>query len=164
MGDDIGKRKYKEKIKMGKFFKNGIFLLFIILLLSVQLSAIAQNSMIPNDSMRFSIVFTSYNPIEDSAYHPLKFHIIIENTPSQTILDHYAQMDTSMIFSLLDNPKYDWATNLVLYSIYGFNADVFFAFDIKTREDWIGYFQDKDLAMWRDFFKRRKETQSTKIE
>lgn len=156
MENDIGKRKYKEIIKKGIFFKKGVLLLFIILLLSVPVRTIAQNPTIQNDSIRFSMVFTSYNLVEDTVYHPMKFHIIIENRPRQVILDHYAQMDTSMIFSLLDDPRYDWATNLVLYSIYDVNAHMFFAFDVKTREDWIGYFQDEDKAMWHDFFYRRE--------
>ena len=92
----------------------------------------------------------------------MKYHILIENQPNQIILDHYAQMDTSMIFSLLGDKNYDWATNLILYNLYDINAYMFFAFEIKTREDWIGYFQDKDIAMWHDFFKRKEETQSTK--
>lgn len=100
----------------------------------------------------------------DSVYSPMKYHIFIENQPKQIILDYYAQMDTSMIFSLLDDKNYDWATNLILYDLYGINAHLLYAFDIKTREDWLGFSQDKDIVMWHDFFKRRKETQSTKIE
>lgn len=141
---------------MEKYFKNRKSWLFIILLLSVWVRTIAQNPIIQNDSIHFSMFFTSYNLIEDSVYRPMKFHILVENQPKETIFDYYAQMDTSMIFSLLDNPKYDWATNLILYSLYDVNADMFFAFDIKTHEDWIGYFQNKDTAMWHDFFNRRE--------
>ena len=79
------------------------------------------------------MAFTSYSVL-DSVYSPMKYHILIENQPNQIILDHYAQMDTSMIFSLLGDKNYDWATNLILYNLYDINAYMFFAFEIKTRE------------------------------
>ena len=123
--------------------------------------AVAQSPAIQNDTMKFILTFTSYSVL-DSVYSPMKFHILIENQPKEIILDHYAQMDTSMIFSLLDNPKYDWATNLVLYCLYDVNADMFFAFDIKAREDWLGYFRNKDIAMWHDFFKHMVENKASR--
>jgi len=124
---------------------------------------VAQCPIIQNDTMQFTMSFTSYSVL-DSVYSPMKFHILINNQPRQIILDHYAQMDTSMIFSLLNNPKYDWATNLVLYSLYDIDANMFFAFDIVTREDWIGYFRDKDIAMWHDFFNHRVRSTKHQVE
>lgn len=163
MENDTEKRNYKEIIKKGKIFKKCIFLLFIIMLLSVPIRTKAQNPIIQNNSIQFTMTFTSYSVL-DSVYSPMKYHILIENQPRQIILDYYAQMDTSMIFSLLDDKNYDWATNLILYDLYDLNAHLLYAFDIKAREDWLGFFQDKDIAMWHDFFKRKKEAQSTKVE
>ena len=145
----------REKQSMGSF-KHIVSFFLVFLFMHNSMRAVAQSPIIRNDAIRFTMTFTSYSVL-DSVYSPMKYHILIENQPGQIILDHYAQMDTSLIFSLLDDKNYDWATNLILYSLYDVNAHILYAFDIKTREDWIGYFQDKDIVMWHNFFKRRKE-------
>ena len=104
------------------------------------------------------MAFTSYSVL-DSVYSPMKYHILIENQPKQILLDHYAQMDTSMIFSLLNDPNYDWATNLILYNLYDINALFFAAFDIMTREDWLGYSKKRDIDLWKDFFQFKQTTE-----
>ncbi|MBO7647519.1 MAG: hypothetical protein J6S56_05420 [Bacteroidales bacterium] len=162
-GKALEKLKLRERNKVKEVSKYIISAFLVVLFLHGRMCVVAQSPTIQNDEVLFSLVFTSYSVL-DSIYSPMKFHVLIENHPKQMILDHYAQMDTSMLFSLLDNPKYDWATNLVLYNVYDVDASMFFAFDIKTREDWINYFQDKDTTMWHDFFKHRKGTQSIKVE
>ena len=137
---------------MKKVFKHIVPIVFVILLMNAKVFAMAQNLIIHNDSIQFKLVLTTYNPVEDTVYTPMKYHILIENQPKQIILDHYAQMDTPMIFSLLNNPDYDWATNLILYNIYDIDAIFFSAFDIMTRENWLGYFQNRDISMWKEFF------------
>ena len=143
--------KYGEKNKVRAVSKYVTPVFLVVLLLNSRICTEAQSPIIHNDSIRFTMAFTSYSVL-DSVYSPMKYHILIENQPNQIILDHYAQMDTSMIFSLLGDKNYDWATNLILYNLYDINAYMFFAFEIKTREDWIGYFQERDLALWKAFF------------
>ena len=162
-GKTLENLKYRERDKVREVSKYIVSIFLVVLLLPNNMRVIAQNPIIQNDTMRFTMTFTSYSVL-DSVYSPMKYHILIENQPKQIILDHYAQMDTSMIFSLLGDKSYDWATNLILYDLYDINAHLLYAFDIKTREDWLGFFQDKDIVMWHDFFKRRKDTQSTKVE
>lgn len=137
---------------MKKVFKHIVPIVFLILSMNARTCVMAQNPIMQNDSIGFKLALTTYNPVEDTAYIPMKYHILIENQPKQIILDHYAQMDTSMIFSLLNNPDYDWATNLILYNIYDIDAIFFSAFDIMTRENWLGYFQNRDISMWKEFF------------
>lgn len=161
MGNRSGINKYKGRNKVETVFKYLSSIFLVLLLLHNSMRAIAQSPIIRNDTIRFDMLFTSYSVL-DSVYSPMKFHVLIDNQPQQFILDYYAQMDTSMIFSLLDDTNYDWAANLILYNIYDIDAHLFYTFDVKTREDWLGYFQDKDIAMWHDFFKRKEETQSTK--
>lgn len=137
---------------MKKVFKHIVPIVFLILSMNARTCVMAQNPIMQNDSIWFKLALTTYNPVEDTVYTPMKYHILIENQPKQIILDHYAQMDTSMIFSLLNNPDYDWATNLILYNIYDIDAIFFSAFDIMTRENWLGYFQNRDISMWKEFF------------
>lgn len=150
---------YKERNKVKKVFKHAVPIVFVILLMNAKVFAVAQNLIIHNDSIQFKLVLTTYNPVEDTVYTPMKYHILIENQPKQIILDHYAQMDTSKIFSLLANPECDWATTIILYNLYDINALFFSAFDIMTREDWLGYFQKRDIAMWKEFFQFKQTTE-----
>lgn len=138
MGNNLETLNYKGKIKLEMLFKHLIPLFLVALLLYSGTCAEAQSLITHNDSIRFTMAFTSYSVL-DSVYSPMKYHILIENQPKQILLDHYAQMGTSMIFSLLNDPNYDWATNLILYNLYDINALFFAAFDIMTREDWLGY-------------------------
>ncbi len=160
MGNRSGINKYKGRNKVETVFKSMCSIFLFLLFLQNNMPAIAQTPIIRNDTIRFDMSFTSYSVL-DSVYSPMKYHILIENQPKQILLDHYAQMDTSMIFSLLNDPNYDWATNLILYNLYDINALFFAAFDIMTREDWLGYFKDEDIAMWHDFFRHKKDIQST---
>ncbi len=162
-GKKLENFKYRERNKARAVYRHIVAIFLVFLFLHNSMRAVAQSPIIQNSTIRFNMTFTSYSVL-DSVYSPMKYHIFIENQPKQIILDYYAQMDTSMIFSLLDDKNYDWATNLILYDLYGINAHLLYAFDIKAREDWLGFFQDKDIAMWHDFFKRKKEAQSTKVE
>ena len=162
-GKKLENLKYRERYKVRTVSKYIVSIFLVVLSLQNGMRAVAQSPMIQNDSMRFTMTFTSYSVL-DSTYTPMKYHILIENQPKQIILDHYAQMDTSMIFSLLGDKNYDWATNLILYNLFDIDAHLLYAFDIRTREDWLGFFQDQDIVMWHDFFRHRKETQGTKIE
>ena len=142
----------QERNKVKKVFKLILPIVFLILSMNARTCVMAQNPIMQNDSIGFKLALTTFNPLEDTVYTPMKYHILIENQSKQIILDHYAQMDTSKILSLLNNPDYDWATNLILYNIYDVDAIFFSAFDIMTREDWLGYFQNRDIAMWKEFF------------
>ena len=103
-----------------------------------------------------------YGDIVGSIYEYNQTKVIKSINPDTLITkESFYSDDTILTIAILDailgDKNYDWATNLILYSLYDVNAHLLYAFDIKTREDWIGYFQDKDIVMWHDFFKRRKE-------
>ena len=55
---------------------------------------------------------------------------------------------------LLNNPKSDWAANLILYQLYEKDAILFSK--IKKREDWIGFRKDEDIEYWKTFLTMAK--------
>lgn len=144
---------------MKKTFNQILALVLVLLFSFSKLNTAAQNTIIPNDSVNFAIAFTSFSLL-DSVYAPIKWLILTETACDKFALNNYAKMDTTTIFSLLDNPDYDWATNLLLFDLYDVNALFFSAFNIKTRADWLEYFKEQDINLWRAFFTGDAHTQA----
>lgn len=151
--------KYEEKIKVERLHYKTFAIAFVLLLSFTKTSVVAQSPIITNDSIQFKIAFTSFSLL-DSVYAPMKWHVLAEACSDEIQFDYYAKLDTTTIFSLLNDPAFDWATNLILYNLYDMNALLINAFHIKSRADWLGYFKDKDLAMWRDFFSYKEPIDS----
>lgn len=58
------------------------------------------------------------------------------------------QLSYNTWITLLNDPKKDWAANLVLY--YIFNKDAVPLYHIKNRRHWIKYVKNEDLRFWQE--------------
>jgi hypothetical protein len=124
-----------------------IYLFFIIF------NAYAQNyNYILNDSIKWELRYRSIQLIDSNKISPSHYQIRINNPINNYI--EYSNFDSITVDMLLNDSLYDWATNLILYSIYKRNANMFFAFKILNRDIWVDYFKEKDIQYWRSFFSK----------
>ncbi|WP_196886380.1 hypothetical protein [Aureivirga sp. CE67] len=112
--------------------------LFIVNFINAQ---ITKNNETTFELRKTSLKFISSNQVETS-----KYFITVNN--SEKDLDYLKKLNKKEILVLIQDEKYDWRINLLLYQYYKKNAIMFFAFDLKTRKDWIDYFKEEDQKYW----------------
>ena len=79
-----------------------------------------------------------------------KSNMVIETNIKDTVLWKQLKSFTAeQWLCLLNNPKSDWAANLILYQVYEKEAILFTMY--KKREDWIRYRKNEDIAYWKTF-------------
>jgi len=102
-------------------------------------------SRLSNDSIKYDIVRVSP-----------KFIGINKVTAPQTLVGVNIKEDELTLLkkvkrhdwlTALNDPKRDWAANLVLYALYKKDATIFTV--RKNREDWVGTAKSKDIDFWK---------------
>ncbi len=79
---------------------------------------------------------------------PPKAEVVIKTSVKSTALwKQLKVLSPSQWQCLLDNPKTDWAANLILYQLY--EKDAILYKKIKNRNDWLKTKKDEDIAYWK---------------
>ena len=96
-----------------------------------------------NDSIKWELWYRSIHFIDSNKISPSHYQIRINNPINNYI--QYSNFDSIIVNMLLNDSLTDWATNLILYSIFERDARIFFTFEILNRDIWINYFREKDI-------------------
>ena len=104
-----------------------------------------------------NVSFTVYRyGMDFTAKTKPKSNMVIEtNIKDVALWKRIKLLTTEQWLCLLNNPKSDWATNLILYQLYEKDAVLFST--IKKREDWIGFRRDEDITYWKSFLAKTKK-------
>lgn len=92
--------------------------------------------------VQYGIKFTS-----DSTITGGTMNIIVDGYEKEK--QYLKEADKQTIIKLLEKDETGWIVNLLLYDIYKKRAGIFYAFDIRTKEDWKGFFEEEDINYWK---------------
>ena len=104
------------------------------------------DDIVDNNSIKFIVMKTSVDYINDSTFTSSSKIIYVTNFTR----DHKNNLKTfakEQWLSVLQNPEFDWAANLLLYELYRKDAMRFR--NVKTREDWLKKYYLDDLKYWK---------------
>ena len=134
-------------------------IIIFIMLLSIFQNCAAQNykrsptdsilTFIRNNKIKYTFVLMSCDscaPIKNIGYR-----VIVHLTQSQK--ENIKKINTKTWNLMLQKQHSDWATNLILYSLY--DKDAFILSKNKNKNEWRKYSKQSDIDYWRDFFKNR---------
>jgi putative signal recognition particle protein len=148
------------KLKGDSQMKYILIILFIAT--SVTLRARINNqgtntlSFITNNKIKYEIVLVACDtcvPIRNIGYR-----INLVMTARQKAIIEKINDETWL--KLLENPSKDFATNIILYSLYKKDAIIFFEY--KDVYDWKRARKQKDARYWKKLFMRQKKLSSNK--
>ena len=148
------------KLKGDSQMKYILIILFIAT--SVTLRARINNqgtntlSFITNNKIKYEIVLVACDtcvPIRNIGYR-----INLVMTARQKAIIEKINDETWL--KLLENPSKDFATNIILYSLYKKDAIIFFEY--KDVYDWKRARKQKDARYWKKLFMRQKTLSSNK--
>lgn len=84
----------------------------------------------------------------------IKYYVIIEDTTIQQFCDsENSQKYISALIKLLDNDKYVWQANIMLYSITKINAIELQVYTPNNIQNWIKNQKQKDINFWKEYLK-----------
>ena len=113
-------------------------------------------SFITNNKIKYEIVLVACDtcvPIRNIGYR-----INLVMTARQKAIIEKINDETWL--KLLENPSKDFATNIILYSLYKKDAIIFFEY--KDVYDWKRARKQKDARYWKKLFMRQKKLSSNK--
>jgi hypothetical protein len=158
--DDATKNKNGEVEKRKtKIVTKKIFMKFnlIVVMLCFCLIAHSQDTIcklkITNEEVSFNVY--RYGMDFTAKTKPKSNMVIETNIKDVALWKRIKSLPTEQWLCLLNNPKSDWAANLILYQLYDKDAILFSK--IKKREDWIGFRRDEDIAYWKIFLTKTKK-------
>ncbi|HKO82116.1 MAG TPA: hypothetical protein VJU78_17030 [Chitinophagaceae bacterium] len=97
-----------------------------------------------NNSIKFQVYRASLYVIGENKVTDPKFLITITKKSSDAkTLKSISREDW---LAALNNPKCDWAANLLLYEMYKKDATTFEV--VKTREQWLNGYKQTDIEFW----------------
>jgi hypothetical protein len=118
-----------------------------------------ENKVFNNDSIKYHIAHVTPSVYRNPDVVIGMYFVRIDNPKiSNEFKEYLLKKDTTFWIGHLYNNQSDWATNLILYSIYRQSADQITYF-YPTRDKWIK-FKPIDIDFWRSFFKGK--TKKTK--
>lgn len=86
----------------------------------------------------------------DSFYQYPKMLVIINKPDTGKIIRRLGRQKLiAELKNCLNYPEYDWNANLHLYALTGKRAAIFAV--IKTRQEWVEEYREKDIAYWKEY-------------
>ena len=138
------------------------FLIILFRTTSVTLRARINNqdtntlSFISNSKIKYEIVLAACDtcvPIRNIGY---RINLVM-TAKQKTIIK---KINSKLWLELLDNPKKDFAANIILYYLYKKDAIIFFEY--KDIYDWKHVRKQKDVRYWKKLFMKQNKLSSNK--
>jgi len=102
-----------------------------------------------NNSIKFQVYRASLYVIGENKVTDPKFLIVVTKKTSD--VKKLKEISREDWLAALNNPKYDWAANLLLYEMYKKDATAFEV--VKTREQWLDGHKKTDVEFWQNELK-----------
>lgn len=122
-----------------------IFIIMVLVLFWLQLFSQSTYFTFNNLKIKYSLMHRGLAIHNDSL---LSSKYIIKVNLSESDKAQIKRLKKRDWLNLLQNPKTDWAANLVLYCIYEIDA-IQYEINIKNRRDWLLVMKDEDIKFWK---------------
>ena len=137
-----------------------LVLTFLAQFYSFKIFSQSTNSYIANDSIKYTLIFSSPSAIGKMKNQPSKYRVLIDMPRS--IRDSFTTKSNDYWFEKLKDTTSDWAAVLILYYLHDQDAFIIKGIEaVKERNNenlWISV-REKELDYWINFLRSREKKQ-----
>lgn len=119
------------------------YILILLIWLSIRSNA-QDSSVISNSTIKYGVGRAAV-PIDSTGYIVISSNYIIQVEIADSIKMALSKLSREQWLQYLQNPKTDWAANLLLYDLYKKDALLFVT---RTREEWLIRLKNEDIGYW----------------